>query len=99
MSLLEIKLMLMLTPPIVRAGWLVARRWGGAIGRWLVGLPLTSAAVSVFLAVEQGPHFAAEAANGSLAGVLAQLAGPLVGVRRFGHAGHGDSALRLCCLL
>jgi len=28
--------------------------------------------VSVFLAVEQGPHFAAEAANGSLAGVVAQ---------------------------
>ena len=67
MSLLEIKLML--TPPIVLAGWLVARRSGDAIGRWLVGLPLTSAAVSVFHAVEQGPHFAAEAANGSLAGV------------------------------
>jgi hypothetical protein len=31
--------------------------------------------------------------------VLAQLAGPLVGVRRFGHSGHGDSALRLCCFL
>jgi hypothetical protein len=70
MSLFEIKLIL--TPLVVLAASLAARRWGDAIGGWLVGLPLTSAPVSVFLAVEQGPHFAAEAANGSLAGVAAQ---------------------------
>ncbi|MBV8107290.1 MAG: hypothetical protein JO223_22255 [Hyphomicrobiales bacterium] len=69
-SLFEIKLIL--TPLIVLAASLAARRWGDAIGGWLVGLPLTSAPVSVFLAVEQGRHFAAEAANGSLAGVVAQ---------------------------
>ncbi len=70
MSLLAIKLIL--TPLVVLAASIAARRWGDAIGGWLVGLPLTSAPVSVFLAVEQGPHFAAEAANGSLAGVVAQ---------------------------
>ena len=70
MWLLEIKLIL--TPLVVLAASLAARRWGDAIGGWLVGLPLTSAPVSVFLAVEQGPHFAAEAANGSLGGVVAQ---------------------------
>jgi hypothetical protein len=70
MSLLEIKLIL--TPPIVLAASLAARRWGDAIGGWLVGLPLTSGPVSVFLAVEYGPRFAADAANGSLAGVVAQ---------------------------
>jgi hypothetical protein len=72
MSLFEIKLVA--TPLVVLAASLAARRWGDAIGGWLVGLPLTSAPVSVFLALEQGPSFAAQAADGSIAGVVSQAA-------------------------
>jgi hypothetical protein len=72
MSLLAIKLTV--TPLVVLMASLAARRWGDAIAGWLVGLPLTSAPVSVFLAVEQGAPFAAQAAHGSIAGVLSQAA-------------------------
>ena len=72
MSLPTVKLVL--TPLIVLAASLAARRWGGAVGGWLVGLPLTSGPVALFLAIEHGPAFAAEAAGGSLAGVAAQAA-------------------------
>ena len=72
MSLLAIKLIV--TPLVVLLASLAARRWGDAVAGWLVGLPLTSAPVSVFLAIEQGPLFAAQAADGSMAGVLSQAA-------------------------
>ncbi len=72
MSLLEIKLLV--TPLVVLVASLAARRWGDAVGGWLVGLPLTSGPVSVFLAIEQGPSFAAQAADGSIAGVVSQVA-------------------------
>lgn len=72
MSLLAIKLIV--TPLVVLLASLAARRWGDAVAGWLVGLPLTSAPVSVFLAIEQGPSFAAQAADGSMAGVLSQAA-------------------------
>ena len=64
----------MVTPLVVLVASLAARRWGDAVGGWLVGLPLTSGPVSVFLAIEQGPSFAAQAADGSIAGVLSQCA-------------------------
>jgi hypothetical protein len=72
MSLLALKLIV--TPLVVLLASLAARRWGDVVGGWLVGLPLTSAPVSVFLAIEQGPSFAAQAADGSMAGVLSQAA-------------------------
>jgi hypothetical protein len=72
MSLLAIKLIV--TPLAVLLASLAARRWGDAVAGWLVGLPLTSAPVSVFLAIEQGPSFAAQAAGGSIAGVVSQAA-------------------------
>jgi hypothetical protein len=72
MSLLAIKLVV--TPLVVLVASLAARRWGDAVGGWLVGLPLTSGPVSVFLAIEVGPSFAAQATDGSIAGVLSQAA-------------------------
>ncbi len=70
MSVLAVKLIV--TPLMILAASLVGRRWGDAMGGWLVGLPLTSGPVAVFLAVEHGAGFAAEASAGSLAGVVAQ---------------------------
>jgi hypothetical protein len=47
------------------------RRWGGLLGGLIAGLPLTSAPVSIFLALENGPRFAATSAVGLLLGVVA----------------------------
>jgi len=69
-GLLVVKLLV--TPAVVLAASLAGRRWGAAIGGWLVGLPLTSGPVAAFLAIERGPDFAAQASAGSIAGVVAQ---------------------------
>jgi hypothetical protein len=72
MDLLVFKLTL--TPLLLLAASLAVRRWGEAIGGFLVGLPLTSGPVSVFLTLEHGPAFAAQATSGSLIATAAQAA-------------------------
>jgi hypothetical protein len=67
-------LKLVLTPLLIAGASLAGRRWGQAIGGWLVGLPLTSGPVAFFLALDHGVGFAAAAAVGSLAGALAEVA-------------------------
>lgn len=67
-------LKLILTPLLVATASLVQRRWGGSIGGLVAGLPLTSAPVSAFLAVEHGRMFAARAASGTLLGLTAMSA-------------------------
>jgi hypothetical protein len=62
-------LKLTLTPLLVGGASLAARRWGPAIGGWIVALPLTSGPVLFFLALDQGPEFAAEATVGTLLGL------------------------------
>jgi len=69
MTLLILKVTL--TPLLIAVATLAARRWGPAVGGWIAGLPLTSGPVSVFLAVEQAPAFAARAACGTLLGLIA----------------------------
>src|SRR6059036_3322561 len=63
---------LLLTPGLIAVATLLERRWGPAVGGAIAGLPLTSAPVSLFLALEQGPAFAAAAAVATLLGLLAQ---------------------------
>jgi len=63
---------LILTPLAIVAALWVARRWGDAFGGWLAGLPLTSAPVAAFLAIEHGRAFAAAASAGSVAAVASQ---------------------------
>ena len=70
MSLIVFKLVL--PPLLILLASLAGRRWGDAIGGWLVGLPLTSGPVAAFLAIQYGADFAALAANGSLVGTAAQ---------------------------
>lgn len=62
----------LLTPALIALATTVERRWGPAVGGAVAGLPLTSAPVSIFLAVEQGPGFAATAAVGTLLGLISQ---------------------------
>ena len=53
---------------------LAGRRWGPAVGGWIVGLPLTSAPIAFFLARDHGLAFAAAAAVGIMAGTVSQAA-------------------------
>jgi hypothetical protein len=68
MNLLIIKLIF--TPLIIAAATTAVRKWGPSIGGLLIGLPLTSGPISVFLALEQGQAFAAQAARGSVLGLV-----------------------------
>ena len=61
---------LVLTPTLIGAVSLAGRRWGPAVGGWLVGLPLTSAPLVFFLTLERGLTFAAATAIGILAGAV-----------------------------
>jgi len=72
MPLLLLKLTL--TPFLVGGASLAARRWGPAIGGWIVSLPLTSGPVLLFLALERGPQFAADTSVGTLLGLAAIVA-------------------------
>lgn len=67
-------LKLFLVPSLVAAVTLAVRRWGPAMGGWLSGLPLVAGPVLVFYAIEQGPSFAAAAAQATLAGMAANAA-------------------------
>ena len=67
-------LKLVLTPILVGAASLAGRRWGAAVGRWLVGIPFTSAPIAFFLAVDFGQKFAAPAAAGIMDGTASQAA-------------------------
>lgn len=65
-------LKLVLTPVLVGAASLAGRRWGSAVGGWLVGIPFTSGPIAFFLALGPGPRFAAAAAVGIMAGATSQ---------------------------
>jgi hypothetical protein len=64
-------LKLVITPLLIGTATLAGRRWGPGVSGWLAGFPLTSGPVSVFLALEQGPGFAAQSAVGTLLGLTA----------------------------
>jgi hypothetical protein len=67
-------LKLVLTPALIGAATLTGRRWGPAVGGWLVGFPFTSAPVALFLALGHGAAFAADAAVGTMSGAISQAA-------------------------
>ena len=67
-------LKLTVTPFLILAASLASRRWGEIVGGWFVGLPLTSAPVCFFLALDHGPGFAATVSLGSLVGVVSEAA-------------------------
>ncbi len=69
MSLLLFKIVV--TPLLIGGATLLQRRYGGAVGGLFTGLPVTSAPLSVFLALQNGPVFAAKAAVGTLLGLIA----------------------------
>ena len=54
------------TPLLVALISVLTRRGGGTVAGLLVGFPIMTGPLSVFLAIEQGPAFAAKAAVGIL---------------------------------
>src|SRR4051794_30357484 len=69
-----VALKLTLTPTVVALATLAARRFGPAVGGWLVGLPLTCAPVVLFVALEHGAGFAARVSTAAVGGVTAEVA-------------------------
>ncbi len=65
-------LKLTLTPVLIGTVSLAGRRWGQAIGGWLVGLPLTSGPVVLILALAHGTVFATTTAASILSAIAAQ---------------------------
>lgn len=63
---------LLLTPFLIGLISLADRRWGSRVGGLLVGLPLTSAPVTLFVALELGTPFASHMATGILMGLISQ---------------------------
>lgn len=51
-----------LVPLVVWLASAAGRRWGHGVTGWISGLPLIAGPISVFLALDQGPRFAADAA-------------------------------------
>jgi len=64
-------LKIILAPLLIALVSLAGRKWGPGVAGWLLGLPLNSGPILLFLLLEQGPRFAAEATRGSLLGILA----------------------------
>ena len=62
-------LKLAMTPVLMAGATWSVRRWGPAVGGWIIGLPLTSGPISLFLYLERGPAFAAHAAVSTLLGI------------------------------
>ncbi len=61
-------LKLILAPIIIGSASLAGRKWGAAVSGWIVGLPLTSGPVSLFIALSHDRAFAAETVRGVLSG-------------------------------
>jgi hypothetical protein len=64
---------LVLVPLLIGGVTLAARRWGPSVGGWLSSFPVISAPILFSIALEHGGPFAASAAVGTLAAVLANL--------------------------
>jgi len=69
MGLLLLKLTV--TPMLMAIVSLAAKKWGNLVAGILAGMPLTSAPILIYMAIEQGIPFAKQAANGSLNGLAA----------------------------
>jgi hypothetical protein len=67
-------LKLLVAPALVGAVTLAVRRWGPVVGGWLSGMPVVAGPVLVFMAMEQGTAFGAEAAHATLTGLIGTVA-------------------------
>lgn len=66
-------LKLCLVPALIALVTFAGRRWGPAVAGWLSAFPIVAGPILWFITLEQGAVFAAQAAVGTLTGVLAIL--------------------------
>ena len=71
---LEAWLRLALVPAAVWLASLAARRWGHSISGYLGGMPMIGGPITLFLAIDLGPDFAARSALFTLAAIAGQAA-------------------------
>ena len=76
---------LALVPAVVWLASLAARRWGHAVSGYLGGFPMIGGPITLYLAIDFGPAFAAQVATATLAAVAGQ-AGHLLGFAYAGRA-------------
>ncbi|MDM4769217.1 hypothetical protein QT386_03325 [Solimonas sp. SE-A11] len=74
MSALLLLTKLALVPLLIALVTLAGRRWGASVAGWLSAFPVVSAPILLFVALEQGPVFAAQAATATVSAVLCILA-------------------------
>jgi drug/metabolite transporter (DMT)-like permease len=89
-------LKLVLAPMLVALATLVARRWGPKAGGILMGFPLTTGPIFLFLALEQGTEFAEQAAVGALLGLVGLSAFAWIYAVAKGRTDAGFDSLALC---
>jgi hypothetical protein len=63
---MAVLLKISLVPVVVWLASIAGRRWGHAVSGWISGLPLIAGPISVFLALDPGPGFAAASATATL---------------------------------
>jgi hypothetical protein len=63
-------LRLVLVPLLIAAVTLASRRWGHRVGAFVTALPAVAGPTLLFYAIQQGAAFAADAARGSLLGLV-----------------------------
>jgi uncharacterized membrane protein (GlpM family) len=67
-------LKLLLIPGFLLLISLAGKRWGPSVAGWLSGLPVVVGPILFFLAIEQGPAFAAHSAVAALSAMFAMIA-------------------------
>lgn len=72
MTILLLKITL--SPLMIALASLAARRFGPAVGGWLIGLPVTAGPVVLVLTLDHNAAFATHVATGFVAGVSAEVA-------------------------
>lgn len=81
-------LKLLLVPTFLLLVSLASQRWGAQVAGWLAGLPVVAGPILAFIALEQGPAFAAAAAATAAAALLASVSFSLT-YARAADATHG----------
>lgn len=63
-----LSLKLILSPIMIALVSLAGRKWGSSVSGWFLGFPLTSAPISIVMALQHGAEFAAASAAGNMGG-------------------------------
>lgn len=64
---------ILLTPALIWAVSMAGRKWGPAVSGLLIGLPLNSGPIALFIALEHGAAFARQTTTAIILGVIADI--------------------------